>query len=97
MQVLSLTNGEVMGWGWAPYGEIPRDSVPCDDSALGSNNCFLGVSLYSDGICEEAVGKIDFDEAMIGMTYNRRPFHCPFFLYLIVASPADNVIVQDTF
>ena len=47
-----------MGWKWAYYGDIPENAVPCADTAMSKGNCYLGVSMYSDGICQESTGKI---------------------------------------
>ena len=45
-----------MGWKWAYPGDIPDHAVRCEDTDLGE--CYLGVSMYSDGICQEFTGKI---------------------------------------
>ena len=75
-----------MGWKWAYYGDIPENAVACDDNSL--ENCYLGVSMYSDGICRESIGKIDANEGMIHFSMNREPYMCPFFMYLTVKKQA---------
>lgn len=79
-----------LGWEWAYHGEVPANAIACEDTHLGgSNNCYLGVSMYSDGICKEAIGKIEAEEGMIHMSVNRESHICPFFLYLTLAPGVD--------
>jgi len=74
-----------MKWdGWAYYGDIPENAVSCKDTLMPEGNCYLGVSLYSDGICDESVGKIDAKEGMIYMNIDKQLSECPFFMYLTV-------------
>ena len=100
LQVLGLVEGEVMGWGWASYGEVPSHAVPCYDNVspstisdgqedANSNTCYLGVSMYSDGICSEAPGKIEMAENMIKMSIGRKQFECPFFMFLTIKSASE--------
>ena len=68
-----LNQGEEIAWKWAYKGQIPENAVPCDDTQLGgTSNCFLGQSLYGDGICQESIGKIDPVEDKIHMTKKGR-------------------------
>ena len=93
LQVLTLNEGDEMAWKWAYIGDIPANAVSCDDSVLGGDdNCYLGVSMYSDGICRESIGKISADEGLIHFVMNQRPFMCPFFLYLTVSPGQDSSI-----
>ena len=53
---------------------------------LGNQDqCYLGVSLYSDGICHEGIGKINTEKGLIFMSKNHHQKEvkiCPFYMYL---------------
>jgi len=99
-KVLTRSEGDETGWKWAYYGDIPENAVPCADSLMDEGNCYLGVSLYSDGICDESIGKIDAKEGMIYMSVNNwnKPYQlseCPFYMYLTVkVSPIELVEIE---
>ena len=98
MQVLVLNQGDEMRWKWAYPGEIPENAVPCDDSQMGGPpNCFLGVSLYSDGICVESIGKINPTENKIHMSLisEKKSEWCPFYMYLTVKQAATSLDLID--
>ena len=56
--------------------------------------------MYSDGICDESIGKIDAKEGMIFMSLNKRnkPYQlseCPFYMFLTVKeSPIELVEIE---
>ncbi len=62
--------------------DAPSSAVSCGDDGDGS--CFLGASIYGDGICEEGVGTVDADEGIV-TTANRwdEAVKCPFVMYLV--------------
>ena len=74
--------------------------IPIINLFLALGNCYLGVSLYSDGICDESIGKIDAKEGMIYMSVNNwnKPYQlseCPFYMYLTVkVSPIELVEIE---
>ena len=73
--------------------------IPIINLFLALGNCYLGVSLYSDGICDESIGKIDAKEGMIYMSVNdNKPYQlseCPFYMYLTVKeSPIELVEIE---
>ena len=82
-----------MGWKWAYYGDIPENAVPCADTTMSKGNCYLGVSMYSDGICRESTGKIDAKEGMIYMSVDDELSECPFYMFLTVKNPVERVEV----
>ena len=89
-----------MRWKWAYPGEIPKNAVPCDDTQMGGpQNCYLGVSLYSDGICVESIGKIDPTENKIHMSIltseQKKSEWCPFYMYLTVKQAATSLDLID--
>lgn len=97
-EVLVLNQGDEMRWKWAYPGEIPENAVPCDDSQMGGPpNCFLGVSLYSDGICVESIGKINPTENKIHMSLisEKKSEWCPFYMYLTVKQAATSLDLID--
>ena len=61
------------------------------DDQMGED-CYLGASMYSDGICEEHIGKINPTKGLIHMSKGRQPFMCPFFMYLTINNVSDNVV-----
>jgi len=62
---------------------------------MAIGNCYLGVSLYSDGICEESTGKIDTKEGMIFMSIDKKLSECPFYMYLTVKeAPKELVVIE---
>ena len=92
-QLLTLSEGDEMSWKWAYPGDIPPNAVRCADTQI-EDECYLGVSLYSDGICLELGGKIDTNGRMIHMTMNREPHRCPFFMYLTIKEAPITVLKQ---
>lgn len=90
-EVLTLDKGDEVGWKWAYPKTVPINAVSCDDSVLGPSNCYLGVSMYSDGICQESSGKISPDEGLIHMSMDREYELCPFFMYLTVKEATRSV------
>ena len=61
-------------------------------------DCYLGVSLYSDGICREIVGKINPSKGLIHMSQDQEAFICPFFLYLTVTMESENeILISENF
>lgn len=86
-----------MGWKWAYYGDIPENAVACDDMLLGGQeNCYLGVSLYSDGICRESIGKIDVGDGMMHFSIDQEAYMCPFYMYLTVKQAGSAKVVNLT-
>jgi len=85
--VLVRGQEEKLSWEW---GTAPSDkAVRCDleessnyfqESEVG--DCFLGQGVYSDGICEEALGYIRPSLRNIYMTAYGRVESCPFYLFL---------------
>ena len=85
-----------MRWKWAYQGDIPENAVPCDDTQMGGTpNCFLGVSLYSDGICEESIGKIDMTKNKIHMSLEKKADWCPFYMFMTVKQAATSLDLID--
>lgn len=89
--MLSLSPGDEIGWKWAAFGDVPANAVHCgaggtlmEANSNNNNNCYLGVSLYSDGICSESIGKIDLAEGLMYMSIGRESFVCPFFMFLTI-------------
>ena len=57
------------------------------------------IVFFSDGICDESIGKIDAKEGMIYMSVNdNKPYQlseCPFYMYLTVKeSPIELVEIE---
>lgn len=96
-EVLTLGKGDELGWKWAYPGDIPDHAVRCEDTDLGE--CYLGVSMYSDGICQEFSGKISPKDGLIYMSLDREPDICPFFMYLTIkeAVTSVNLVVNDMY
>ena len=81
-----LNRGEETEMKWAYPENVPKNAVRCDDTQLGGT-CFLGVSMYSDGLCEENIGKID-KNGKIHMNIKGKYDWCPFYMYLTVKQAA---------
>ena len=64
---------------------IPKGAVPCQDKDVPKGKCFLGQSVYTEGICWEGLGKINTEEHLIHMTFNGTETVCPFFMFLVTS------------
>ena len=60
---------------------VPEDAVTCQQPGIEA--CYLGLSLYSDGICDEGIGTIDQRARMMSFPRDGRVRRCPFFMYLV--------------
>ena len=49
---------------------VPKGAIKCNSSGDG-DGCYLGISVYSDGICEETLGKINMNLQFNGKTKRR--------------------------
>eukprot|EP00095_Tigriopus_kingsejongensis_P005681 maker-scaffold2905_size11406-snap-gene-0.2 protein:Tk05681 transcript:maker-scaffold2905_size11406-snap-gene-0.2-mRNA-1 annotation:"hypothetical protein LOTGIDRAFT_238094" len=78
-QVLTLGPGEVTSWIYSDT-VVPNNAVPCQD--IETNACHIGVSVYGDGICREAPGKIFNQTNMVHMQISQAVYKCPFHSYL---------------
>ena len=68
-------------WEWTyKTAEMPQNVVKCSDKH--KEGCYLGVSFYSDGICEESVGVITSNRSLIHMAIDGDYHSCPYFMYL---------------
>uniref|UniRef100_A0A0K2U0Z6 Uncharacterized protein n=1 Tax=Lepeophtheirus salmonis TaxID=72036 RepID=A0A0K2U0Z6_LEPSM len=63
-----------------PGEPVPPGAVKCHDDEI--EDCYFGRSMYSDGICEEELGKIDPSSELIYVAAYKEVHACPFFLYL---------------
>ncbi|XP_059078459.1 uncharacterized protein LOC131876934 [Tigriopus californicus] len=79
-KLLTLLGQEETSWKYGTRNEVPDNAIPCEDQDI--ENCFLGVSVYSDGICREAPGKISASHNMIYMQVKGKFYRCPFYFYL---------------
>eukprot|EP00092_Neocalanus_flemingeri_P034278 GFUD01037275.1.p1 GENE.GFUD01037275.1~~GFUD01037275.1.p1 ORF type:complete len:168 (+),score=40.68 GFUD01037275.1:38-541(+) len=71
---------ETLDW---EYGRTPSSkAVRCDLEEGEGGDCFLGQGVYSDGICEEALGYIRPSLRNIYMTAYGRVESCPLYLFL---------------
>merc|ERR1719350_743825 len=94
-EVLTSSKNENLSWVWSYADEIPANAIPCTDHQLG-DQCYLGVSLYSDGICHEGIGKINSEKGLIFMSKNHQEVKlCPFYMYLTstVTLHSENIVV----
>merc|ERR1712025_25286 len=101
-QVLTIANTETLsseslGWKFLPRDDSPPENgVPCDLEGEGDQACYLGMAVYSDGICVEALGFIDLEEKKVFMAQWDSSMSgvvlktCPFYIYLVIE---DNMIV----
>jgi len=83
-EVLTSSKKENLSWVWAYADGIPANAIPCTDKG-DQDQCYLGVSLYSDGICHEGIGKINTEKGLIFMSKNHHQKEvkiCPFYMYL---------------
>eukprot|EP00088_Acartia_fossae_P018965 TRINITY_DN21001_c0_g1_i5.p1 TRINITY_DN21001_c0_g1~~TRINITY_DN21001_c0_g1_i5.p1 ORF type:complete len:173 (+),score=21.19 TRINITY_DN21001_c0_g1_i5:30-521(+) len=82
---LTKDGNEKIGWKYCTGHKKPTRAIPCDDSkALGAGDCFLGESVYGDGICHEELGFIQ--GRFVYMIHNGKKSRCPFRLYLVETS-----------
>ena len=51
---------------------------------FGFLDCYIGQSIYGDGICHESVGRISVEKKQIFMSKNNEIVTCPFFQYFII-------------
>lgn len=79
-KLLTLLGQEETSWKYGNRDEVPDNAIPCEDEDI--EDCFLGVSIYSDGICKESPGKISANDNMIYMQVKGKFYRCPFFFYL---------------
>ncbi len=63
-------------------GRVPHGAVDCDDADVGS--CFLGKSMYGDGICEKGLGKIDVDANTLHLVKRGKMHKCPYFAFVTI-------------
>lgn len=80
-QVLTLDPNEKAVWKHTET-EIPANAVPCDDKE--SEECYLGMAFYSDGLCQQAPGKVFLKMHRIFMHIGPKLAICPFFNYLTI-------------
>ena len=58
--------------------------VPCSDPDIPRGQCYLGRSVYSDGICDgKAVGKINLQQGLIYTVRKGQRQTCPFYMMLV--------------
>ena len=49
-------SSESLGWKFLPRDDSPPENgVPCDLEREGGQACYLGMAVYSDGICVEVM------------------------------------------
>ncbi|KAK6173944.1 hypothetical protein SNE40_017310 [Patella caerulea] len=58
---------------------VPAGAVKCHEG----DNCYLGQSVHSEGICAELPGKIFSDQTQMIMTNDKGIFKCPFKMYFV--------------
>ncbi|KAK6173943.1 hypothetical protein SNE40_017309 [Patella caerulea] len=78
--VLVNPSGASVKWKYvSPRAGVPVGAVKCHEG----DNCYLGQSIYGDGICEELPGKIFSGQTQMIMTNDKKVFRCPFKMYLV--------------
>ena len=82
MQVLVQSSNEKIGYKYIGVDDpIPKNAVSCEVE----EDCFLSYALYSDGICDDLIGK-----AMIttGMTYtvHGNAGLCPYYALMTISA-----------
>ena len=63
-----------MAYKYAGNSEVSEGAVPCGTS---EPECFLSYAYYSDGICDDMIGKFIKNKSAT-YTAGRRPYLCPF-------------------
>lgn len=81
-QILVEESDDILDWKYIGRGKPHSQAVPCDLITSGGD-CYLGQSVYSDGICIEQVGFINTRDQLVVMAYNQEVRSCPFFSYFI--------------
>ncbi|KAK6172051.1 hypothetical protein SNE40_018015 [Patella caerulea] len=76
--VLVRPEGVHTGWKYSS-GQPPVGAVKCHEGS----QCYLGMSIYTDGLCEELPGKIFADKKQMIMTSGEKVYKCPSKLYLV--------------
>merc|ERR1711936_974203 len=79
---------ETLGWKFGQFGSVESDNaLKCDLSVGQGGDCYLGQGVYSDGICEEALGFIKPSTKKIYMTAYNEVATCPFYFFLTAEYP----------
>merc|ERR1712059_39749 len=82
--VLVAAKDDVLGWKYSKTP--PASAVDCNLGNRKELNCYLGQSVYSDGICVEYLGYIEYGPKY-GSIYMATRYDeietCPFFMFLI--------------
>lgn len=73
-QILRLDQDERVAYKYASHGEVSTGATPCGTS---EPDCFLSYAYYSDGLCDDMIGKFIKSKSST-YTAGRRPFLCPF-------------------
>ena len=60
---------------------VPEDAVTCQHPGIEA--CYLGLSLYGDGVCAEGIGTIDQTARMVSFPRDGQVQRCPFYMYLV--------------
>ena len=68
-------------WKYHSGSNIPESAVTCEHA--GIEECYLGLSLYGDGVCTEGIGTIDQKARMMSFPRDGRIHRCPSFMYLV--------------
>ena len=63
---------------------VPANAVPCPGTDATTSACYLGRSVYGDGICDEGVGMVDVEEGLLHLIVRGEKSVCPFFQFLTV-------------
>ncbi|TRY72587.1 hypothetical protein TCAL_00169 [Tigriopus californicus] len=81
-EVLTISPGDKIGSKYHSRGDpIPQNAIPCMD--FGTNQCFLGESVYNDGLCVEMPGKVYVDRERVLMNYKGQMKTCGSFFIMI--------------
>ena len=71
--------------GWKYHSprdpHVPEDAVKCQHPGIEA--CYLGLSLYGDGVCDEGIGTIDQKARMMTFPRDGEVRRCPFYMYLV--------------
>lgn len=80
-------------YNWENSELIPEGAFKCTDE--GIDNCYLGLSLYGDGVCDEGIGNIDASERIHIFPTHQEKAKCPFYLYLVEGGKEDKKDKKD--
>ncbi|XP_023329267.1 uncharacterized protein LOC111701988 isoform X3 [Eurytemora carolleeae] len=80
--LLTSTSTEVVDWKYCT--NPPDTAINCDLQVSIDGDCYLGQSVYSDGICHESLGPIQ--GGVVNMVIRDKVSRCPFKLYLVAGT-----------